>query len=129
MSERRNTPRYNDSFDSCDRRINNRISAELVVTAYVENSKFKTRMRNMSGNGMQVIDPPRSRFQSNQDCRIQIKNEFNTIELNARVIWKKHGLIGLSFTNSEHQIQHQVNKLSRKLLMSSIAANGMSALT
>lgn len=125
MRDRRSISRDNDS---CDRRVNNRISTELVVTTYIDDKKFETRLRNMSGHGIQIIEPPHSKFQQNQDCRIQIRNEFNTIELNARVIWKKYGLIGLCFTKSEHQIQKQINKLSRKVLMSSIAANGMSAL-
>lgn len=116
------------NFESFDRRFNNRIVAELVITAFINDKKFETHMRNMSGNGMQIFQPRGSKLKLNQYCRIQIKNEFNTIELNARVIWKESGLIGLSFTNSEHEIQHQINKLSRKLLMSSIAANGMSAL-
>jgi PilZ domain-containing protein len=123
MKDRRKKPRNSD-----DRRNNNRVFAEIDVVAFVNDEKFSTKMRNISGNGMQITEPADIEMQPEQECKIIIKDESTTIKLDASVVWKEFGLIGLCFKKQNQRIQKQINKLSQRLLMISLTDKGMAGL-
>jgi hypothetical protein len=123
MKDRRKTPRNTD-----DRRNNNRVFTDIDVITLIENEKFHTKMRNISGNGMQIIEPSNIELQPRQSCQVMIKDEDATIKVKASVVWKDFGLIGLCFEKQNQKIQKQINKLSQKLLMISLTDKGMAGL-
>ncbi len=123
MSERRKKLHNSD-----ERRNNNRVFVELEVTALIEDKKSKTKMRNLSGNGMQIVEPSDIEMLPKQDCQIQIKDEGTIIMLDASVVWKEFGLIGLCFKKQNQNTQKRLNKLSQKLLMVSLTDKGITGL-
>ena len=123
MSDRRKKQRNSD-----DRRNNSRIFVEVDVTALVEDKESKTQMRNLSGNGMQIVEPSYIEMLPKQDCQIVIKDENTIIKLDASVVWKEFGLIGLCFKKQNQKIQKKLNKLSQRLLMVSLTDKGMAGL-
>lgn len=124
MRDRRNKKRRGDN-----RRNNKRIYADLDVTAYIDGQEYITKMRNISGNGMQIIEPSDIKMQPNQDCQILIQKDNTSIKLDASVVWKDFGLIGLSFKKQNQKMQKQLNQLSQKLLMVSVSDKDMADLT
>ena len=120
--------RRKKSRNSEDRRNNNRVFVDLNITTIVEDKNSVTKMRNISGNGMQILEPDDIEIQSQQQCQILIKDEGTTIKLDATVVWKEFGLIGLSFKKQNQKIQKQINKLSQKLLMVSLTDKGIAGL-
>jgi PilZ domain-containing protein len=119
---------YKKSRNIDDRRFNNRVFVEMDVTTYIDDEKYDTKMRNISGNGMQIVEPANIDITPNQLCQILIQDEGNTIKLDASVVWKDFGLIGLCFKKQNQKIQKQINKLSQRLLMDSISDKGMTGL-
>lgn len=124
MRDRRRKPRNSE-----DRRNNGRIFVELDITTRMEDKESVTKMRNISGNGMQIIEPDNIEMQPQQDCQVLINDEGKTIKLDASVVWKEFGLIGLCFKKQNQKIQKQLNKLSQKLMMGSLSDKGMASLT
>ena len=112
MVDRRKKPRKGD-----DRRNNDRVFAKLDITTIVENKEASTEMRNLSGNGMQIIEPSDVEMHPDQECQIVLKEGNTFLKLEAKVVWKEFGLIGLCFEKQNHMVQKQINKLSQKLSM------------
>jgi c-di-GMP-binding flagellar brake protein YcgR len=110
MSERRNRKRHSDN-----RRDKKRIYAELDVKAYINDEEYLTKMRNISGNGMQIVEPSDVEVQTQQDCKVLIQQDNTSIKIEALVVWKDFGLVGLCFKKQTPKIQKQLNKLSEKL--------------
>jgi c-di-GMP-binding flagellar brake protein YcgR len=123
MRDRRKKTRNND-----DRRNNNRVFTDIDVTTFIDNQEYHTKMRNISGNGMQIVEPTEIEMQPKQNCKIVIKDEGAIINLEASVVWKDFGLIGLSFEKQNPKNQKRINKLSQKLLMVSLTDKGMAGL-
>lgn len=109
---------YKKTRKSEERRFNNRVFVELDIVAYFDNKEFTTKMRNLSGNGIQIVQPPELEIQEKQDCHILLKDEEKELKLNAQVVWNEFGLIGLCFEKQSQKIQKQLNNLSNKLLSS-----------
>jgi PilZ domain-containing protein len=103
-----------------NRRSKKRIYAELDVTAIINGQQYNTKMRNISGNGMQIIAPSNIDVQPKQDCHIQLKHENTSIKLEALVIWENFGLVGLCFKKQSPKLQKQLNKLSETLLLTAV---------
>lgn len=120
MNDRR---KHKNSSD--ERRNNNRVFVELDVTTLVENKEAVTKMRNLSGNGMQIIEPSDIEMQPKQECQVLINDEGTTLKLDASVVWKEFGLIGLCFKKQNQNIQKRINKLSQKLIMISLSDEGI----
>ncbi|MBL1141690.1 MAG: PilZ domain-containing protein [Proteobacteria bacterium] len=123
MKDRRKKSRNTD-----DRRYNNRVYTDIDVITFIENQEFHTKMRNISGNGMQIIEPAEIEMQPKQNCQITIKDEATMITLDAYVVWKDFGLIGLCFEKQNQKNQKRINKLSQKLLMVSLTDEGVAGL-
>lgn len=123
MSGRRKKQRNSD-----ERRNNNRVFTNIDVITFIDNQEFRTKMRNISGNGMQIVEPSEIEMQPKQNCKITIKDEGTMITLAASVVWKDFGLIGLCFEKQNQKIQKRINKLSQKLLMVSLTDKGMTGL-
>jgi PilZ domain-containing protein len=123
MKDRRKKPR-----NSNNRRVNDRIFVDLDITTYINDEQFVTKMRNISGNGMQIVEPVNIEIQPEQDCQILIKDKDISIKLDASVVWRDFGLIGLCFKKQNRKIQKQLNKLSQQLLMLPITDKGMAGL-
>ena len=123
MKDRRKKPHTGD-----DRRNNDRVFAKLDITAVVENKEATTFMRNLSGNGMQIIEPAEFEMRPDQECQIVLKQGNTFLKLDAKVVWKEFGLIGHCFKKQNQIVQKQINKLSQKLLMVSLTDNGMTGL-
>jgi hypothetical protein len=123
MSGRRKKQRNSD-----ERRNNNRVFTNIDVITFIDNQEFRTKMRNISGNGMQIVEPSEIEMQPKQNCQVTIKDEGTMITLAASVVWKDFGLIGLCFEKQNQKIQKRINKLSQKLLMVSLTDKGMTGL-
>jgi PilZ domain-containing protein len=123
MKDRRNKPRH-----STDRRNNSRVYSDIDVSTFINDQEYITKMRNISGNGMQIIEPEDIDMQPKQNCQIIIQDEGTTIRLDASVVWKDFGLIGLCFEKQNQRVQKRINKLSQKLLMVSLTDQGMAGL-
>jgi hypothetical protein len=106
---------------SLDRRFNNRVFVELDVTVRIDDKNYATKMRNLSGNGMQIMEPENIEIDPKQNCHILIKDRDNIINLDAAAVWKEFGLIGLCFKKQNQKTQKQLNKLSQRLLETSVA--------
>ena len=112
-----------------DRRNNYRVHAKLSISASVNDESIDIKMQNLSHKGFQVIEPSPYQLSAQQSYCILIEDENSQkIELDAHVVWKRCGFVGFSFTDINNQIEPQLNQLLNKLLMQSIAVNGMSAL-
>ena len=120
MKDRRKIKRTIDN-----RRNNNRVIAELDVTTFIDDQEYVTIMRNISGNGMQIVEPSDIEIKPQQECQILIKDENTMIKLEASVVWKDFGLIGLCFQKQNQKVQKQLNKLSQKLMMAPVTEKGM----
>ena len=120
MNDRRKHKQNSD-----ERRNNNRVFVELDVTTLVENKEAVTKMRNLSGNGMQIIEPSDIEMQPKQECQVLINDDGTTLKLDASVVWKEFGLIGLCFKKQNQNIQKRINKLSQKLIMISLSDEGI----
>lgn len=116
MKDRRKISRNNDN-----RRNKKRIYADIDVTAYIDDQEYITKMRNISGNGMQIIEPADAEMQPKQNCQILIKKDNASIKLETLVVWKAFGLIGLCFKKQDQKMQKQLNKLSEKLLLTAVS--------
>lgn len=112
MRDRRKKPRKGD-----DRRINDRIFTKLDITTIIEDREASTTMRNLSGNGMQIIEPLELALQPEQECQVLLKEGNTFLKLDAKVVWKEFGLIGLCFKKQNQVVQKQINKLSQQLSM------------
>ncbi len=123
MTDRRNRKRHNDN-----RRNKNRIYAELDITAYVNDEECFTKMRNISGTGMQIVEPSGVEMNPKQDCQILIQYENTSIKIEALVVWNDFGLIGLCFKKQEQSVQKQLNKLSENLSVNAITDMDMADL-
>ncbi len=123
MTDRRNRKRHNDN-----RRNKNRIYAELDITAYVNDEECFTKMRNISGTGMQIVEPSGVEMNPKQDCQILIQYENTSIKIEALVVWNDFGLIGLCFKKQEQSVQKQLNKLSENLSVSAVTDMDMADL-
>ena len=122
MKDRRKNP-YDD-----DRRNNDRVIAKLDITAVVEDREAPTEMRNLSGNGMQIIKPADIEMHPEQQCQIVLKEGNTFLKLHAKVVWKEFGLIGLCFEKQNQMVQKQINKLSQKLSMVALTDQGLRSL-
>lgn len=122
MKDRRKNP-YDD-----DRRNNDRVIAKLDITAVVEDREAPTEMRNLSGNGMQIIEPADIEMHPEQQCQIVLKEGNTFLKLHAKVVWKEFGLIGLCFEKQNQMVQKQINKLSQKLSMVALTDQGLRSL-
>lgn len=111
-----------------DRRINERVFAKLDITAIIKDKEVSTKMRNLSGNGMQIIEPEEVEMQPDQECQIVLKEGNTLLKLDAKVVWKEFGLIGLCFKKQNQMIQKQLNKLSRRLSMIALTDQGLTGL-
>ena len=122
--------RRNPSRQTVDRRNKNRIYAEFDISTLINEQEIKTRVRNMSCSGIQLVEPDASEIAIYQDCQIFItdQNTDEKIELNARVIWKRFGLMGLSFQNMDKEAKQSLDHLLNMKFMESVSVNGMSAL-
>lgn len=123
MKDRRKKARNSE-----DRRFNNRVFVELDVVAYFNDEKFETKMRNLSGNGMQIVQPSDIEIKTQQDCKILLKDEDKNLKLDAKVVWNDFGLVGLCFEKQSQKIQKQLNNLSNKLIGSAIPQKGLEGL-
>jgi hypothetical protein len=119
--------RRKNSYDD-DRRNNDRVIAKLDITAVVEEKEAHTEMRNLSGNGIQIIEPANIEMQPNQECQIVLKEGNTFLKLHAKVVWKEFGLIGLCFEKQNQMVQKQINKLSKKLSMVALTDQELSNL-
>jgi PilZ domain-containing protein len=115
MRDRRNKKRHSDN-----RRNNKRVYADLDVTTYINDEEYITKMRNISGNGIQIVKPSDIAIHPEQDCQILIQDNNTSIKLDASIVWIDFGLIGLCFKKQDQRIQKQLNKLSEKLSLSTI---------
>ena len=115
MKERRNRKQHGDN-----RRNKKRIYAELDVSIYVDDEIYSTKMRNISGNGMQIVEPSDTTLEPQQDCQILIQEENTSIKIEALVVWNDFGYIGLCFKKQTQSVQKQLNKLSEKLLVTTV---------
>lgn len=122
MKDRRKNP-HDD-----DRRNNDRVIAKLDITAVIEDREALTEMRNLSGNGMQIIEPADIEMHPEQKCQIVLKEGNTFLKLHAKVVWKEFGLIGLCFEKQNQMVQKQINKLSQKLSMVSLTDQGLRSL-
>jgi hypothetical protein len=111
-----------------NRRNKKRIYAELDVTAYIDDMEYFTKMRNISGNGMQIMEPSDVELQPKQECQIQIKHENIMLKLGALVVWKNFGLIGLCFKKQSPKTQKLLNKLSESLSLTAVTDMDMANL-
>jgi hypothetical protein len=111
-----------------NRRDKKRIYADIDVTAYIDDQEYITKMRNISGNGMQIVEPSDIEIQPQQDCQILIKKDNTSIKLEALVVWKDFGLLGLCFKKQDQKMQKQLNKLSEKLLLTAVTDEYMANL-
>ncbi len=111
-----------------NRRNNNRVITELDVITFIDDQEFVTKMRNISGNGMQIVEPSDIEIKPQQECQILIKDENTMIRLDASVVWKDFGLIGLCFNKQNQKVQKQINQLSQKLIMAPVTVKGMAGL-
>lgn len=123
MKDRRKITRYSEN-----RRNKKRIYADIDITAYIDDQEYITKMRNISGNGMQIVEPSNIEMQPRQDCQILIKKDNTSIKLDALVVWKDFGLIGLCFKKQDQKMQKQLNKLSEKLLLTAVTDEDMANL-
>ena len=123
MRDRRSRKRRGDN-----RRNNTRIYADLDVTAYIDDQEYITKMRNISGNGIQIVEPSDIKMQPSQNCQILIQKDNTSIKLDASVVWKDFGLIGLCFKKQNQKMQKQLNHLSQTLLMVSDSDKDMTDL-
>ena len=123
MKDRRKKPHTGD-----DRRNNDRVFAKLDITTVVENKEAVTVMRNLSGNGMQIIEPTEFEMHPDQDCQVFLKEGNTFLKLDAKVVWKEFGLIGLCFKKQNQIVQKQLNKLSQKLSMIALTDQKLSGL-
>lgn len=89
--------RPNRKHNSDNRRDNKRIYTVLDITAYINDQEYVTKMRNISGNGMQIIESSDVEMKVRQDCKVLIQNENTSIKPEAVVVWINSGLIGLCF--------------------------------
>ena len=102
------------------RRNKKRIYAELDVSIYVDDEIHSTKMRNISGNGMQIVEPLDTTLEPQQDCQILIQEENTRVRIEALVVWNDFGYIGLCFKKQTQRVQKQLNKLSDKLLVTTV---------
>ncbi len=123
MRDRRNKKRHGKS-----RRNNKRVYAELDVSTYINDEEYITKMRNISGNGIQIVKPSNIEMHPEQDYKILIQNDNTSIKLDASVVWIDFGLIGLCFKKQDQRIQKQLNKLSEKLLLTTDPVENMANL-
>jgi len=123
MRDRRKISRYNEN-----RRNKKRIYYDINITAYIDDQEYITKMRNISGNGMQIIEPSNVDMQAKQDCQILIKKDNTSIKLEALVVWKDLGVVGLCFKKQDKKIQKQLNKLSEKLSLTAVTDEDMANL-
>lgn len=123
MRDRRKKPRMGD-----DRRNNDRVFAKLDITTIIEDKEVTTEMRNLSGNGMQIIEPAEFELKTDQECQVLLSEGNTSIKLDAKVVWKEFGLIGLCFKKQNQLVQKQINKLSQKLSMVALTDEGISGL-
>jgi PilZ domain-containing protein len=123
MKDRRNRKRHSDN-----RRDKRRIYTDLGITTYINDQEYITKMRNISGNGMQIVEPSDIDMQPSQDCSILIQEDNTSIKIDALVVWKEFGLVGLCFKKQDQRVQKQLNKLSEKLLLTAVTDEDMANL-
>ena len=123
MKDRRNKKRHSDN-----RRNNKRIYADLDVTTYINDEERVSKMRNISGNGIQIVEPSGIEIQPGQDCKLLIQDDNTSIKLDASIVWIDFGLIGLCFKKQDQKTQKQLNKLSEKLLLTTVPIEDMANL-
>lgn len=123
MRDRRKKPAQAD-----DRRNNDRVSTKLHVIAVVDEKEAATTMRNLSGNGIQISEPSELEMYPKQECKILIKEGNTFLKLDAKVVWKEFGLIGLCFKKPNHIVQKKINKLSQRLSMIALTDQGLTRL-
>ena len=77
-----------------------------------------------------IVEPLDSGIANYQNCRIRITNNKSAqdIELEARVIWKRFGLMGLSFQDLNKPDKQGLDQLLTLIFKESVATNGMAAL-
>jgi PilZ domain-containing protein len=117
MKDRRKSKKLRSSDN---RRSKKRIYAECDVTAFINDKEYSTKMRNISGNGMQILEPPDVEIQTRQECYILIQDGNTSIKLEALVVWQNFGLLGLCFKKQSPKTQKQLNKLSETLLLTAV---------
>lgn len=122
------TSQHHRKHNDDNRRHNKRIYSDIDVTAYINDEEYLTKMRNISGNGMQIIEPSDVDLQSGQDCEILVQYENTSIKIEALVVWKDFGLIGLCFKKQNQSLQKQLNKLSEKLSQTAVTDMDMADL-
>ncbi len=111
-----------------DRRNNDRVSAKLDIIAIVEEQEAAIMMRNLSGNGIQITEPSEIEMYPEQKCQILIKEGSTFLKLDAKVVWKEFGLIGLCFKKQNHIVQKKINKLTQRLSMIALTDQGLTGL-
>lgn len=62
-------------------------------------------MHNLSGNGMQILEPADIEMHPEQQCQIVLKEGNTFLKLDAKVVWKEFGLIGLCFEKQNQMVQ------------------------
>ena len=98
--------------NTAEKRDNCRIQAMIDVSTYIDNKKLNTYMHNLSCSGIMIVDHPDCCYEPGRECKITIPVGNNkTLELNAKVVWKKDGLVGLTFSNMDEKTSSNLHQL------------------
>ncbi len=98
--------------NSAEKRDNCRIQAMIDVSTYIDNKKLDTYMHNLSCSGIMIVDHPDCCYEPDRECKITIPvSDEKSLELNAKVVWKKDGLVGLTFANMDEKTISNLNQL------------------
>lgn len=108
--------KYKNARNIDERRFDNRVSVEHDVVAFFNDERYETKMRNLSGNGMQIVHPDDIEVQIRQDCHVLLRGDGKELKLSAQVIWIEYGLIGLRFEKLSPKTQKQLNSLANQFL-------------
>ena len=100
-----------------ERRNGCRIQARIDISTYLNNKKLDTYMHNLSCSGILIVDTPERHFKQDQECKISIEvGNGKVLELPAKTVWVKDGLVGLTFTNMDEKTSANLNQLILRLV-------------
>ncbi len=98
--------------NSNDMRDKGRVQAMIDISTYIDNKKLDTYMRNLSCSGIMIVDDPDTDYEPGRECKIAIPlDESRSIELDAKIVWRKDGLVGLNFPNIDESASSNLNQL------------------
>ena len=105
------------NYNSNEKRNSCRIQAMIDVSTYTDNKKLDTYMHNLSCSGILIAENPECEFKTDQDCKITIPvSDSKKLELDAKVVWIRDGLVGLSFANMDEGTVSKLHQLILRLV-------------